>query len=393
MAGLTTSGFTAKTLEEVRAELESALLAEFPALNTRAGVINQLLDIFASKTREVWELAEAVYASGGPSSATGDALDRLAELTGTVRRAATRSLVVATVNLDAGVTLPSGSEAHVDGDETARFRTTAAATNGGASAANVSVQMEAVSTGPVAANAGTLIVIATPVAGWNSVTNAEDAVLGADRETDAELRQRRESELRAIGGSTVEAIRSDLLEIATVLEVAVFENTTNAVDGDGVPAHAIEVVVRSEAGASDDTDIAEALWAAKPAGIATHGDESVDIEDSRGVTQAVEFTRATVVDVHLEVDVDVDGDEYPADGDDLIAAAVAELADATLGVGDDVILSRLYGAVFGVAGVLDVTEIRVGTSPSPVSTSNLAIAARSLADIDTSRISVTSTAA
>lgn len=386
MAGLTTAGFTRKTLQELTEDLEAELLAAFPALNTKAGVAHQLVSIFGAKLSEAWELAEAVYAAYAPSSASGDALDRVSALTGTTRRPATRSTVTATVNLDAGVTLPAGSIVRVAGDTTARFVTLAAVTNTSGSAASVPVEMEAESAGPVAANAGTLTVIVTPVAGWNSVTNALDAELGQLAETDAELRARRAAELRAVGGSTVDAIRADLLQVEGVLEVAIFENTGLTTDGNGVPGKAFEAVVRGGTNAA----VAAALWASKPAGVRAHGLTSVTVEDSRGEEHTVRFSRPSEVEVYLEIDVTVDADVYPADGDDLVAAAVAELGDATLNVGDDVVLSALYCAVFSVAGVLDVTAVRAGTSSSPTGTANLTIAARELALLDTSRIEVSS---
>ena len=81
--------------------------------------------------------------------------------------------------------------------------------------------------GPVAAPAGTLTEILTPVAGWTSLTNFSAGVTGRNQETDAELRIRRFNSLRILGAGTVEAIRARLLqEVPGVTSVLIFENIT-----------------------------------------------------------------------------------------------------------------------------------------------------------------------
>lgn len=81
--------------------------------------------------------------------------------------------------------------------------------------------------GPIAAPAGSLTIILTPIAGWTTLTNPQAGITGRDQETDAELRLRRAFSLHILGAATVEAIRSRLLqEVPGVTSVTVLENVT-----------------------------------------------------------------------------------------------------------------------------------------------------------------------
>lgn len=385
MAGLEITGFVRKTVEEILAEIESEEKSLIdPNLNVQPETpIGQLNGIFASKLGELWELAEAVNSAQNPDDASGFALDGVSAITGTFRNPATKGTVTLEVDLDAATTVPAGSIVQVAGDPDNRWVTTEDVTS--TTAGPYSVEAEAETAGNIAANSGTITVIVTPVAGWNSVTNPSDADPGTEIDTDAQLRARREIELSRAGSATVNAIRADLLNVVGVTSATVFDNPTDAFVGT-LPPHSVECVVL---GGTDD-DVAQGLFDTVAAGILTFGTTTVAVTDDQGFDHGISFSRPTTVDIYLEIDVDVD-DDYPVDGDDLIAAAVAAFGDANYDTGDDVILSHLNVPIYSVAGVVDVTEIRVGRAASPTSTVNEPIGSRELADLDTSRIVVTST--
>ena len=97
--------------------------------------------------------------------------------------------------------------------------------------------------------------------------------------------------------------------------------------------------------------------------------------------------------MYITVEVTVDADLFADDGDDQIKAAIIDQVEGDMQIGDDVILSRFYPAIFSVAGVLDVTAIKAGFTASPTGLVNLAIGVCEVADFDTSRIVVTVTEA
>ena len=385
--GLTSAGFVDKPIEAILEDLETAQRAAFgDEFDTSAeSVAGQLNGIFADHVRELWEGMQALYASWDPDTNTGASQTHIAALTGTIKEAATKSTVTLTVNLDAGKTLATGAVVSVDGNPDARFVTTADATNSGGSPANVDVAAEAETAGIVVANSGTLTVIETPETGWNSATNALDATLGTEAETEEELRIRRETELRRTGAAAVDAIRADILDVDAVTSCTVFENSSDVTDGDGVPPHAIEAVVLG--GVADD--IAQAIWDARAAGIEHHGDTNGSATDDQGTVRTVYFSRPSEIQIFVNVEVTVDGD-YPADGDTQIKTAVAAHAQA-MSVGDDLIWSSLFSTIFAISGVVDVTTLEIDTSDPPTGTSNIVIGPRELATIDTADVDVTST--
>ena len=385
--GLTATGFLRKTLENILSEIESS---EKATIDTRIDVsadtpIGQLNGVMAEKLAELWELADDIVAGGDPDVSAGFQLDQVSSITGTTRDAASKGTVSLDLSLNATTTVPVGSIVQVLDDPTNRWVTTSEGDNPAGVPAIVAVTAEAETAGAVTANASTITVIVTPVSGWTAVTNPLDAVPGVEVETDSELRIKRQAELALGGTSPVNAIRADVLQVPDVLDVSVFDNPTDVTDGNGVPPHAVEVLVRG----GDDQAIGDQLFDSVAAGIATFGTTSTTVRDSQGFDHTVDFTRPTQIDLYLEVDIDVDPDVFPVSGgEDEIKLALVAWQELNLGVGDDVALAKLAVPICETSGVKDITEIRIGLAPSPVQITNFIIATRELADFDTSRIVV-----
>lgn len=249
---------------------------------------------------------------------------------------------------------------------------------------------QAVESGPIQAVAGTVTEIFTPVSGWDTVTNADNGTVGRGEETDAEARARRESSLAIIGAGPVEAIRARVLnDVANVVSCSVFENRDDITDAYGRPPHSMEVVVSGGL----DADIAEKIWETKPAGIAMYGTDSADITDSNGDLQTIYFSRPISKYVHVEVTIDsyTSEEAYPIDGADQLKAAILAYGQA-LKLGNDLIIQRWNIPIFTVPGIASVTvrqaaENGSGDPPTWVTT-NMAIGATSIVDMDLSRITI-----
>lgn len=403
--GLTPYGFRAKTLEEIESELATRLRDGIRdsegrrVLNTEVGAVAQIIGTVASAAREAWEAVEAVHAASDRDRASGASLRSVAAITGTRALGATKSTVSLTLTLGAGVTVPAGSIVSVDGAPEARFVTIESVTS--TTARTYSAEAEAETAGPVAANAGTLTIIETPVSGWTGVTNALDAVPGALAETDPELRARAEDELAAPGRSPQDAIRARLLQLlrdkgVTRGSVTVHMNVGDVVDADGLPGHSVEAVVydgTDNGSAVTSSDIAETLWSCVGAGIYTHGNTPITVRDSAGGAHAVRFTRPLVRAVYIVTAANVSGQRGwdSANGSTLAKNTLVAAADEIHGVGDDVSRFRVLSALFGVAGLIDVTSFTLGFAPAPVGTTNLVIGRREIAAFDTSRVTFTPT--
>lgn len=392
--GVTAAGFVSKDLSQILAEVQADLQNIFGASIDLSPTepFGELAGILAEREAAIWDLMEEVYASQYPDSAAGSSLVNICALTGTLPLPPTRSFVTATLTGTPGTTIAQGKQASVATAGT-KFRTTAEVVIGGGG--TVDVVMESVDTGPKAANAGTLTVIETPVAGWSSVTNALDAVPGRAAETDAALRLRREAELRTVGNAALDAIRADVLAATVggqtfVSACKVFQNVTDTTDGAGLPPHSINVVA-GYAGAPDsakDNAIRAAIFGSAAGGIETHGSVTGTVTDDSGNAQEVDFDRPTDKNVWIIVNVTTDPATWPADGATQIKNALVAYA-GRYGLGDDVVVSKLYAPITdNVDGIVDVTAILVGFSNPPVASANLAIGTREQARFDTSRISV-----
>lgn len=440
MAGVTSEGFVTKTVSELQAGLQAAFRRVFGKnvnVDSRARA-GQEIDIFADALSEVWDLAEAVSASFDPSSASGILLDNLCALTGLTRAAPAKSQVDILAIGTAGTVMAIGRRAGVTGTSTvfettaggtitaagawatatlyaegaivvsggSLWRATAAGTSGavaptgvgpthddgavtwayqGAGSAFALLPAEATVTGRLQGFAGSVNSIVTPVAGWATVTNPLDAIPGRDLETDTELRLRRQQQIANVGSSPLNALVAKVALVKGVSVAIAFENTTDATVGTIGP-HGIEVLV--EGGAN--VDVAEAILKAKAAGIATFGTSVETRTTSNGDPIDIRYSRPTLQNIWVIVELEKDPAKYPLDGDAKVKEALIEFGDAQA-LGKDVVASALSGAIFkAVPGVLDVTTVFIGTAPAPVSSATIPLTIRQRADYDTSRITVSS---
>ncbi len=395
MSGLTETGFEAKTLEEIKGEIEADERADIDAGIdlTPEQPLGQINGIMAKKLAELWEVAQTLANAMNPNAAEDFLLDNVCLLTGTKREPAKRSTVTITADVNDLFAATAGQLIiNVDGQPDVQFRNRDVVDTL-SPAGEYPIVFECTEYGPVVAAATTLSVITSPVSGLNTVTNAEDAVLGKFDEKDVPLRARREDELTAPGACTVDSIRADVLQVPGVKQCYVFENVGLTTDENGLPGKSIEVVIYDgETPEADDEEIAQTIWDSKPSGGQTVGTTSQEVLDSTGIPRPVYFSRATVVNVWLEYDATVDSNFFPLTGADLIKLAAAAYGVSRLNLGLDVFAMAFKAQALTVAGVLDVPALRLGFTASPVGTANLTITGRQIANIDTSRITVDVTA-
>ncbi len=393
MSGFSPTGFVAKTIEEIRAEIVAELLVRINAALdlSEDQPLGQVVAVCSQREAILWELLALLAKAIDPDAAEDWLLDALCALTGTTRLSATKSIVTLTCHVDDMFTATAGQiMTNVVGLPAVTF-VNKSDVGPLTPAGDYPIDFEATVYGPVAANSGTLTVITAPVSGLHTVTNALDAVTGRLRETDTELRIRRDDEIAAAGACTPPATRSDILQVPGVKQCFVFENVTMVTNGDGMPAKSFEAVIfDGDSPEADNTAIAQAVWKSKPSGSETVGTTTVMIFDEASqTTRAVKFSRATVKPVYLDLpDVSFDPELFPADGATQIKDVIAAAAVKYQNLGIDVVAKRIAAATFAVPGVLDVPTLHLGFSASPSGTANLVITGREIASIDTSRITV-----
>jgi uncharacterized phage protein gp47/JayE len=445
--GLTSTGFVPKTLEVIREEMNASLRAALGPL--RLGddtVLGQIVGIVAEREAVLWELAELVNASQDPDAATGPSLDGVCAYTGTERLAAAPSTVSGFLTGTAGTVIAQGSVASV-GDTgtlwdlmeevtlalaTAWVNTTAyvlgdivsnntriyvcitagtSAGSGGPTTTSTDITdntvhwrymgdglsyatgpFESQETGPLEALAGGLNTIETPVSGWSSVNNLLDADLGNNVESDGDLRERRADELAIAGEATIPAVKAALRDtdnVPGVVSVTVFYNNTDVTDGDGIPPHAVEALVRG----GDDQDIIDTLWNTIGIGIATYGTETGSYTDEEGTVHTFNFSRPSEVPIYLILELTYDAAVLDTAAKRTAAAteiktAIVETGDAQ-DTGKNAVAGWALALAYQTVGVIDNTGLPlIGTAPAPATSTTVAIGVRELATYDSSRITI-----
>lgn len=449
-----------------------------------ASSIGQEIALLTDADSAAWQLAQAIYSAFDPDSAVTPQLQVLCALTGTRQESATFSTVVETCIGVAGTVLPAGRAVTVQTTGT-RFTSQALATlalvsdtwaaltdyavndliiNGGrvwqVSVAGTSsagtpptgavgavvtegtvtwramanstqgvalVPFAATVVGPLSASAGTLINIATPVTGWVSAYNLADADLGAALQSEPSLRALRVAQLQSSGGGPADAIRAAILRIPTVENCVVFVNDGDTVDGDGVPAHGVEVLIQAPSvSPTTDAELALAVWQAVGAGIATGGGITETVTDASGYPQTVKFSRPEPVPIYIAAQVVYLISAWPGGDDAVIAAAQSAIGTLFSGfpIGFDVRSANIAAAIIdgpqevnaagapvipatvgsqaapGILGVnngagTDGTLPYIGKLAAPVTSTTVTITLRQLAtvavlDMDITALGVTS---
>lgn len=243
----------------------------------------QLLAVFARHLDDMYSICVDAYNARNPDFASGNSLDLLLPLNGMSRKQATYSTVILKITGDVGATIPAGSKAIDDDGYIWDTDEDFEIPEGGYG--EVSATCE--TAGAIAAHAGTINMIYTPVSGWSVVNNESDAVIGTNIETDAEVRARRNLLLTTGANGTQDAIIRALTNLSGVEFVSLIINDTNETDSDGIPAHAFCAVIKG----GEAADIAEAIYRNKAPGVATYGNTTENYLDSIGHTIPVKFSR------------------------------------------------------------------------------------------------------
>lgn len=236
--------------------------------------------------------------------------------------------------------------------------------------------------GPVASEVGSLTNILTPQLGWDSVTNPLPASEGRDVETDEELRLRFRDTKFERASSTVDSVYSALRDLDGVQQVVVYENDLDTTDSKSIPSHSFMPIVLGGL----NSEIGKAIWENKPMGIRSFGDTTVVIYDTQGFAHNIQFKRPEPVPIYITLNLTKDS-TFPGNGNDSIRSALINYFADNLGIGDDVIYSRLYTPVNSIPGHF-VSSMTIGKTPSPTGIGNLSIDFDEIAVINSVNINI-----
>ena len=301
------TGLSLKTLPTIVAELVASLKGIYGSdINVDPDSPDgQAINIFAQAAIDLREVLADIYSGLDPDQASGIVLDQRVAYNGIIRTPGSFTIVPVDITVDRNVSLvgldadpntidiPAGIFTIKDNAGTQFVLLTSIALTAGLH----SLDFRAVNIGAVAVTVATITAPVTVVAGVTLINNSSGATSpGVDEETDAHLRIRREKSISNSASSFLDAIEGNLLAVSGVTAATVYENTTNAVDGDGIPAHSIWAIVEG----GSNADIAAMLFAKKSTGAGFKGSVSVNIVRPNGQIYTVNFDRPTDANLWIE---------------------------------------------------------------------------------------------
>lgn len=342
----------------------------------------QFLAILALAIADANAMAVAVYNAYSPATAAGEGLSRNVKINGLTRVTATTGTVDLLLTGQSGTVISDGAAQ----DEADNYWDLPASVTIDATG-QVTVTATAREAGAVTAAAGTVTTIATPTLGWQSVTNPAAASAGRAAETDAELRVRQAASTALPSLSVLEGLYGAVAAVEGVTLVRAYENDTDAADDNGQPAHSVALVVQGGEAAA----IAAVIAAKKTPGTYTHGSTAVALTDDVGIPATIRFFRPTEVPITVTITIAALAG-YVATTLDTIAATVAAQI-AALGIGQNVVLSKLYAPANltgdSLTDTFDVTALAIARDGAAPTSANVAIAFTELATCAAESVTVT----
>jgi len=330
---------------------------------------------------DAYEAQEIIYYARFPNTATGHNLDRLMPFAQITRNPPTRAEHEIKFTGTANHEIEVGFLVGTTGDETFYLVNPVTLDESGVGTGIVQCT-ELGTSGNV--QLGKITEIINPDADVLAIQHTDIITLAEDEESDAELRKRFSVTLAGAGSGTAAAIRGAVMRVGGVKSCLIVENKEATTDADGRPPNSFEVYVYAP-----DTlnqEIGEAIFSKKPLGIKSHGDIAVTVLDVTGKEQTVNFSHVAEIGLHIKVVVEKDT-HFELDGEEQIKTALVSYVE-NLGSGEDVIFTRLYKCIFGVAGVKDVSELSISNDGASYASTNIIIGPDEVATLSAADIEI-----
>ncbi len=400
---LTQDGFSTKTQEQNRADLESLFKGTFPEFESDTlSFGGQLIDILAELITAEQQEALFTYQSYDRRSATGVALDRLGALIDILRGGATQSSSEGTITGTGGTPIPDLSRVRLDATNTVWEITGGPYVIPGVGAGQTltGIPLQSQDTGPIAATATTDWTIIDVQSGWASWETTEDATPGRNSQSNKDYRASQDTGLSARGQGPLLALDANIEKVEGVVTSKTAHNpSVSPVDSRGIPWKAMNPVVETSPAvptAALKQAIALAIWNTIGGGGQSFGTDVTEIViDEEGQAQSISYDLVSEINVWIVIDITTsDEDEAITPNiETTIEEYVAEQANLQMtGIGQNTRDYEIVGLVndSGVTGVTSVSVLLSRTSfAGPFDSPEVPISIRQRADFDLTRVQVT----
>jgi uncharacterized phage protein gp47/JayE len=382
-ASVTAAGITAPNFQDIIASLNASAQSIFGediyiTPDTQDG---QIISVFAAAINDSNAATIATYNGYSPAGAVGAQLSSNVKNNGLRRQAGSNSTVELVIGGVAGTSLISAIAQDANGNLWDIPFTVIPP------AGVITVTAVAEQEGTVSALPGTVNKRYTQILGWQTVTNPAAAAPGSNTESDAALRRRQAASTTLPSLTPLQSIAAGVGQVTGVSRSTVYENPTNVTDANGVPAHSISAVVLG----GDVTAVAQVIEQRKSPGTGTYGTTSVVVTDPAGVPIQINFFELALTTVYVNVSIQA----LPGYVDSTGVALRQAITDFIngLAIGQDLYYDWLFGpaALYGsgLEFTYRITDITVGTAPSPTGRGDIAIAFNAAANTVIANVGLT----
>lgn len=212
-------------------------------------VTRTLSEAIGREVATVYQQIKQAYLAGFVDTAKGQALDLVVSILGVKRK--TKEFAVGLVTFfrdpaagDGNITIPEGAVLSTDKGEATFVTVEPRTLQRGQVRIDVPVRAGGASKGDAGVvAAGAITKLAQPIIGIARVTNFEATVLGAEDETDEQLRARAKSVLRGLGKATLAALANAIFENRAIL-AEVFD--PNSPPAKATPPGTVTLLIETE---------------------------------------------------------------------------------------------------------------------------------------------------
>ena len=338
-----------------------------PSLQTPQGQLAQSeTAIIGDKNSEIAYIANQV----NPAMASGIWQDAIGYIYFITRIPGAGTVVQATLTGAVGTIIPVGAVARDTSGYLYNLTDAVTIPSTGTTTGQFQNQTE----GAIACNIGALTIIYTAIAGWNTVYNSTDGVLGNTVESRSAFEARRAASVAGNSVNSLQSIFGAVSEVAGVLQVLTIDNPTGSAVSYGATGYNIDahsMVVSVYGGLA--TDIAQAIWSKKPPGCSYNGNTTVTVYDTNYTTPVpydVTFLTPTATPVYFNIEIK-DNSFLPANIDTLVRNAVIESFNGQDGgtavqIGGTSYSGRYYANINAINPNVNVLEVYLGFTADPI---------------------------
>ena len=262
----------------------------------------QLVNLLALSKEDMLQFGVGIYNSFNPDTAVGQALDGISQINALTRKGGTYTQTEVVITTTQSVTLNGLDNLEAtpfqceDGNGNIVNLITTVTIGSGTNTLNFQAQ----NMGFVQIVQNTLTVIVTPIVGVIAVNNPNPPYnLGANQETDAQFRLRRQQSTAGISTHKAQALQAALNNIVGIEQAVVNENNTKVTNSIGLQPNSIWVIV--EGGTADE--IADMVYNYVDC-VGMKGSTLVEVEQVDGSFFNVYFDIAQQQDLYIELNIE-----------------------------------------------------------------------------------------